>query len=65
MIVKHYTTEEDALKDCPEGHRVVPEGNAVRRFRILGPNEFTSEERFSMGTSQTRESCYSTIRPAP
>lgn len=40
MLVTHYKTRKEAEENCPTiKHKVIAEGNAVVRYRIVGPDE--------------------------
>lgn len=40
MFVKHYSTKEEAEKNCNAStHTVIAEGNAVVRYRVISINE--------------------------
>lgn len=63
MLVKHYNTRKEAEDNCPTiNHKVVAEGNAVVRYRVIGPEK---QEQILNNTkggprdlSQSRENKY-------
>ena len=40
MLITMYKTKEDALENCPSGHKIILEGNATRRWRVVTDEEY-------------------------
>lgn len=40
MIIKHYKTKSEAEANCPAGHKLILEGNAIRRWRVVTDEEY-------------------------
>lgn len=40
MMIKHYKTKSEAEANCPAGHKLILEGNADRRWRVVTDEEY-------------------------
>lgn len=40
MLIKMYKTKKEAIENCPIGHKIILEGNAVRRWRVVTDEEY-------------------------